>query len=186
MISLYLGGARSGKSGLAEQYIHDQTAIIEALHRDQPDRAAQVISYIATAVAHPTMLERIALHQSRRPDSWLCIEEPLDLVGVIERRNTDNHWIIIDCLTLWLTNQLMSSNNLIQQCDDLVAALKRTQANVILVSTEIGLGLIPDDDMSIEFAIASGGLHQSIANIADRVAYCQSGIELMIKDISSC
>jgi adenosylcobinamide kinase/adenosylcobinamide-phosphate guanylyltransferase len=192
MISLYLGGARSGKSGLAEQFLHEQTNICERDHSceqnnlSEKGHIAHVISYVATATMHPTMAERIALHQARRPSHWHCIEEPLDLIGVLEGHNSKNHWIMIDCLTLWLTNQLMSDHHLPQQCADLVTTLQHTQANVILVSTEVGLGLILDDDMSLSFAIASGELHQSIANIADRVAYCQSGMALMLKDSQPC
>ncbi|AZG73296.1 bifunctional adenosylcobinamide kinase/adenosylcobinamide-phosphate guanylyltransferase [Shewanella livingstonensis] len=168
MISLFIGGARSGKSGLAEAFITAQAQ-------------GEPIIYVATAEAAPSMQQRIALHQQRRPKEWAVIEEPYALVDVLLDNSDVNQWIIIDCLTLWLTNHLIAASDLKQQIARLIYGLQRTNANIVLVSTETGLGLIPDDEMSQQFVIASGELHQAVATCADNVIFCQANLANVLK-----
>ncbi|WP_028111085.1 bifunctional adenosylcobinamide kinase/adenosylcobinamide-phosphate guanylyltransferase [Ferrimonas futtsuensis] len=166
MIHLYLGGARSGKSTLAEE-----RACLWS---------GQVI-YVATARSHPSMAERIEQHRSRRPSNWQCIEEPLALAELIARADA-GQLLLIDCLTLWLTNQMMAGLDLSQARDQLVTALDSTSAEVVLVSTEVGQGLIPDDPMSRDFVAAAGELHQAIARVAQTVTFSQAGHPIVLKE----
>ncbi|MGB6137320.1 MAG: bifunctional adenosylcobinamide kinase/adenosylcobinamide-phosphate guanylyltransferase [Shewanella sp.] len=170
MISLFIGGARSGKSTLAEAFICAQAT-----------KAQQQITYVATAQAEPSMKQRIDLHQQRRPISWHLIEEPFDLVSLLIANQYSHQWLIIDCLTLWLTNHLIVGNDLNRQISKLIDGLKQTQANVVLVSTETGLSLVPKDSISQQFVIASGALHQAVATNADNVIFCQAGLANVLK-----
>lgn len=185
MISFYLGGARSGKSGLAEAWIKTNCS------------TEAKVTYVATARPYASMEDRIALHKAQRPSSWLCIEEPLELAHLLETTSVTNkaiseidneHWIIIDCLTLWLTNHMMNASNLKHEINSLCHVLSKYQGDsdthIILVSTEVGLGLIPEDDMSQEFVIASGALQQAVAAVADRVVFCQSGLPISLKGLA--
>ncbi|QIZ76267.1 bifunctional adenosylcobinamide kinase/adenosylcobinamide-phosphate guanylyltransferase [Ferrimonas lipolytica] len=169
MISLYLGGARSGKSGLAEDYLAEL------------DNGSHDIHYIATARQHPSMAQRIALHQQRRPAHWHCHECPLALIELLQQLDQPQALIIVDCLTLWLTNLMMASADLAAATEQLTQQLQQSRAEVILVSTEVGQGLIPDDPMSQAFVAASGELHQAIAAVADQVCFCQAGMPLQLK-----
>ncbi|BDY05241.1 bifunctional adenosylcobinamide kinase/adenosylcobinamide-phosphate guanylyltransferase [Ferrimonas sp. YFM] len=166
MIHLYLGGARSGKSSLAE---------------DRAYRWPGQVVYVATARSHPSMAERIELHRKRRPVSWHCIEEPLALAELIAQAQA-GQLLLIDCLTLWLTNQMMAEADLNQARDQLVTALASSAAEVVLVSTEVGQGLIPDDPMSQAFVAAAGELHQAIAQEANSVTFCQAGHPIVLKE----
>jgi len=167
MISLYIGGARSGKSGFAEQ---------EVIDIDLPT------TYIATATASVSMAERIALHREQRPDDWVTAEVPLELSETLTQLDSKQSVIIVDCLTLWLTNQLMAEHCLIDEIEHLCCTLTSLQCHLVLVSTEVGQSLIPDDEMSQQFVTASGLMHQKIAAIADRVSFCQSKIAICLKD----
>ncbi|GIU17025.1 MULTISPECIES: bifunctional adenosylcobinamide kinase/adenosylcobinamide-phosphate guanylyltransferase [unclassified Shewanella] len=180
MISLYLGGARSGKSGLAEQEVIN---------------AALPTTYIATANASISMAERIALHQAQRPSEWATKEVPLTLASSLLQLDCKQSIIIVDCLTLWLTNQMMATQeslarnlapvDVMQQIDLLCQTLVLLESHIVLVSTEVGQSLIPDDEMSQEFVHYSGMMHQKIAQIANRVCFCQAGIALTLKDDSA-
>ncbi|WOT06765.1 bifunctional adenosylcobinamide kinase/adenosylcobinamide-phosphate guanylyltransferase [Shewanella youngdeokensis] len=166
MISLYIGGARSGKSGLAEQ---------EVIAHTSPT------TYIATATPSTSMAERITLHQQQRPRSWTTLETPLALATALKSADQPNSVIIVDCLTLWLTNQLMAQNNLSEQIEQLCHTISSLQCHLVLVSTEVGQSLIPDDDMSQAFVAASGIMHQKIAAIADNVYFCQAKLAVNLK-----
>jgi adenosylcobinamide kinase/adenosylcobinamide-phosphate guanylyltransferase len=166
MISLYIGGARSGKSGLAEQEV-----ITHALPT----------TYIATATASASMAERITLHQQQRPSRWATLETPLALAAVLKKADQQHSVIIVDCLTLWLTNQLMAGHDLNAEIEQLCHTITSLQCHLVLVSTEVGQSLIPDDDMSQAFVSASGLMHQKIAAIADKVNFCQGKIAICLK-----
>ncbi|MGS0681600.1 bifunctional adenosylcobinamide kinase/adenosylcobinamide-phosphate guanylyltransferase [Shewanella sp. 125m-7] len=166
MISLYLGGARSGKSGLAEQEVID---------------AERETIYIATARASRSMADRISLHKAQRPNHWTTVEVPLELSRNLKALDAKQRIIIIDCLTLWLTNQLMVKHCLMEQIEQLCRTLNSLQCHVVLVSTEVGQSLIPDDEMSQQFVNFSGLMHQKIAAIADKVCFCQGGIAIPLK-----
>ena len=167
MISLYLGGARSGKSGHAEQ---------EVIESGLP------ASYIATARASQSMASRIALHQQQRPKTWATLEVPLALAETISQLDSQHGVIIVDCLTLWLTNQLMAKHDLVNKINQLCHTLSELKGQIVLVSTEVGQSLIPDDQMSQEFVHYSGLMHQQIAAIADKVTFVQSGRSISLKE----
>jgi adenosylcobinamide kinase/adenosylcobinamide-phosphate guanylyltransferase len=166
MISLYIGGARSGKSSLAEQHITQYQL---------------PTTYIATARNSQSMQARIVLHQAQRPSSWVTAEVPLELGQVLTQIDAPQTCIIVDCLTLWLTNQLMANTCLDTATTDLCLTLSNLQAHVVLVTTDVGQSLIPDDDMSQQFVCASGEMLQKIARIADNVTFCQAGLAIKLK-----
>ncbi|NRB24071.1 bifunctional adenosylcobinamide kinase/adenosylcobinamide-phosphate guanylyltransferase [Shewanella sp.] len=166
MISLYIGGARSGKSYLAEKEI---------------GQLQQATTYIATALNSASMQARIALHRHQRPSAWTTRETPIELSGTLRDIDCANRCIIIDCLTLWLTNQLMEEACLDTEIDRLCQTLLAMESHVVLVATEVGQSLIPLDDMSQEFVSASGEMLQKIATIADRVIFCQGALALVLK-----
>ncbi|MDO6620527.1 MULTISPECIES: bifunctional adenosylcobinamide kinase/adenosylcobinamide-phosphate guanylyltransferase [unclassified Shewanella] len=166
MISFYLGGARSGKSSLAELEV-SQTRL--------------PVLYIATSRPSASMQERIRLHKQQRPDSWQTLEVPVDLVTSLIKHDKPEQTIIIDCLTLWLTNQLLAQHCLKQAIEELAKTLANMQSHCVLVSTECGQSLIPEDKMSQLFVNASGEMHQIIAEIADKVTFCQSKIANTLK-----
>ncbi|MFI7913727.1 bifunctional adenosylcobinamide kinase/adenosylcobinamide-phosphate guanylyltransferase, partial [Acinetobacter baumannii] len=136
MLQLILGGARSGKSRLAEQ-----TAISMQL----------AVTYVATAQAlDPEMQSRIAHHQNQRPAHWSLVEEPLFLAKTLQKIDRPNQIILVDCLTLWLTNLLLLEDQNIQQfeCEQLLKILPTLESEVILVSNETGLGVVPLGEIS--------------------------------------
>lgn len=169
MIDLILGGARSGKSRLAEQ---------RAISSGLP------VTYIATATAGDgEMSERIAHHQSRRPDHWELIEEPLQLATALEQAAAPARCLLVDCLTLWVSNWLMQEDPAKFEVarNDLLAALQATSHHIILVSNETGMGVIPLGRLSRDFVDLSGWLHQDIAALADNVILTVAGLPLPLK-----
>lgn len=166
MISLYIGGTRSGKSGLAEQEVI---------------KYALPTTYIATATVSASMAERISLHQQQRPSHWTTLETPLALAAALKSADKPHRVIIVDCLTLWLTNQLMAGHDLNAEIVLLCHTINSLQCHLVLVSTEVGQSLIPDDDMSQAFVAASGLMHQKIASIADSVYFCQAKMAISLK-----
>ncbi|MBR9727948.1 bifunctional adenosylcobinamide kinase/adenosylcobinamide-phosphate guanylyltransferase [Shewanella intestini] len=169
MISLYIGGARSGKSAMAEQ------ALASCI--------TQPITYIATANATRSMSARIALHQQQRPSQWQTLEAPLALAETLQQIDYPDNVIIVDCLTLWLTNQLLAKHNLTAAVTQLCNTLRTTNSHIVLVSTDVGQSLIPDDDMSRAFVNASGLMLQHISAIADNVYYCQAKQPIVLKGL---
>ena len=150
MLQLILGGARSGKSRLAEQ-----TAISMQL----------AVTYVATAQAlDPEMQSRIVHHQNQRPAHWSLVEEPLFLAKTLQKIDRPNQIILVDCLTLWLTNLLLLEDQNIQQfeCEQLLRVLPTLQSEIILVSNETGLGVVPLGEISRRFVDEAGRLHQAL------------------------
>lgn len=169
MIQLILGGARSGKSRLAEQY-----AIQSGLE----------VSYIATAQAHDDeMRDRIRHHQQQRPSDWKVIEEPLNLAKTLLAIDHPQQLILVDCLTLWMSNLLLLEDPSVQvtQCQELLEILPQLKAEIILVSNETGLGVVPIGQLSRRFVDESGRLHQQLGQIADRVLFCVAGFPMTLK-----
>ena len=161
-VTLILGGARSGKTA-------------RALALAAPPRA-----YVATATAgDEEMAARIAAHKAERGDEWDLIEAPLDLVGAI--RAAAGRTLLIDCLTLWLSNLMAAERDVAAEVDALVAALGAAEAPVILVSNEIGLGLVPMDALSRRFRDEQGRLNQRVAAAADRVEFVAAGLPIRLK-----
>ena len=169
MMQLILGGARSGKSRLAEQIAKDSNLNV---------------TYIATAQAFDhEMQARIDHHQAQRPGHWTVIEEPLYLADCLIELDQPNQLILVDCLTLWMSNLLMHENAELQmqQCQKLLDIVPILQAEVILVSNETGLGVIPMGEISRKFVDESGRLHQQLGQIAEKVIFCVAGFPMMLK-----
>ena len=169
MLQLILGGARSGKSRLAEQ-----TA----------KAFGQTVIYIATAQANDAEMQlRIQHHQQQRPNEWQLIEESLYLAECLEKNDAAEQIFLVDCLTLWMSNLLMHSNPDLQmdQCRKLLAILPKLKSDIILVSNETGLGVVPMGEITRKFVDESGRLHQQLGQIAEKVVFCVAGFPMILK-----
>ncbi|MGY3610334.1 MULTISPECIES: bifunctional adenosylcobinamide kinase/adenosylcobinamide-phosphate guanylyltransferase [unclassified Bradyrhizobium] len=165
-IVLITGGARSGKSRRAEARAHTY-----------PGRPV----YIATAEAlDAEMEERIARHRARRGDDWIEREAPLDLVQALNK--TDGGGArLVDCLTLWLSNLLHAGRNWSDDAALLTDALGWQQSSVVLVTNEVGLGIVPDNALARVFRDAAGLLNQQVAAVADEVEFVVAGLPMKVK-----
>ena len=165
-IILITGGARSGKSTRAE-------ARVRAL-------AGQPV-YIATAEAlDDEMSERIARHRARRGTEWIEREVPLELVSALAA--TDGGGArLVDCLTLWLSNLLHAERDWSQETSMLAEALKRQRSPVVLVTNEVGLGIVPDNALARRFRDAAGLMNQIVAGVADEVEFVVAGLPMRVK-----
>lgn len=168
MTHLILGGARSGKSRYAEQLA---TA------------SQQTVSVIVTAQAHDDeMAQRIAHHQASRPAHWQVIEAPLDLAAALQLHTRDGHCIIVDCLTLWLTNLLCQAPDQLQhERDTLLSLLPALPGTILLVSNEVGMGIIPMGELTRRFVDEAGWLNQAVAGVCERVTLVAAGLPLALK-----
>lgn len=175
-LTLVLGGARSGKSRHAQ-------ALAEAAAQDSAGR----LVYIATAQGGDgEMRARIAQHQLDRGEAWETVEAPVDLAGALRHAGDGaadgaKAIILVDCLTLWLSNLMGARENIPEACDDLVAQLHGLSGRVIFVSNEVGLGIVPDNALAREFRDHAGRLHQAIAEVADRVLFVAAGLPMQMK-----
>ncbi|MTJ79536.1 MAG: bifunctional adenosylcobinamide kinase/adenosylcobinamide-phosphate guanylyltransferase [Telmatospirillum sp.] len=164
-LTLVLGGTRSGKSAYAEGLLTGHDGRI----------------YIATGQAGDTeMTERIRKHRDRRGDAWTTVEEPLDLAGALRR--TDGRPVLVDCLTLWLTNLLFSDADIDDAIRRLTDTLPALAGPVVFVSNEIGLGVVPDNALSRRFRDDAGRLNQAVAACCQRVVFVAAGLPLPLKD----
>ena len=168
MLTLILGGARSGKSRLALQ---------------RAEASGKPVAFIATAQAHDAeMADRIARHQAERPAHWTTVEAPLDLAGAIQSAQAG--CIVVDCLTLWLTNCLCQPDPAAfdsQRAALLAALAARSDAELILVSNETGLGIVPLGALTRRFVDEAGWLNQDLARLADDVIFVAAGLPLVLK-----
>ncbi|MER9596834.1 bifunctional adenosylcobinamide kinase/adenosylcobinamide-phosphate guanylyltransferase [Mesorhizobium sp. M0244] len=138
-------------------------------------------SYIATAQAYDEeMHQRIALHRSRRGAGWTTIEAPLDLAGAIGAL-PDGQPVLIDCLTLWLTNHMLAEHNCDAECRGLADVLSRPRGPWFVVSNEVGQGIVPDNALARRFRDAAGRLNQDVASVADTVLLMVAGLPLKVK-----
>ncbi|QIG98871.1 MULTISPECIES: bifunctional adenosylcobinamide kinase/adenosylcobinamide-phosphate guanylyltransferase [unclassified Bradyrhizobium] len=165
-VILITGGARSGKSRRAE---------LRA--RSFPERPV----YIATAEAlDAEMDERIAKHRARRGSDWIEREVPLDLVAALSE--TDGGGArLVDCLTLWLSNLLHAERDWTEEVTRLADALPRQHSPVVLVTNEVGLGIVPDNALARSFRDAAGIMNQTIAGVADEVEFVVAGLPVKLK-----
>lgn len=165
-ITFVLGGARSGKSRYAESVVA---------------RSPRPWVYIATAEARDDeMALRIAEHRTRRGTEWQTIEVPLELPQAIEAAQT-GATLLVDCLTLWLSNVMHGAFDIDVATQQLEEALERRDGNIVLVSNEVGLGLVPDTALGRAFRDAQGRLNQRVAAIAGRVVFMVAGQPLIVK-----
>ena len=172
-VTLVLGGARSGKS------THAERLVTGTLHGGAPRPAV----YIATAEAGDVeMATRIMAHRARRGVGWTTIEEPLKLADVLEQEAARGQPILVDCLTLWLSNLMHAGEDIDQATDELVQSLDDHNQPVVFVSNEVGLGIVPDTPLGRSFRDAMGRLNMRIAERADRVILMAAGLPLVMKD----
>ncbi len=166
MISLFLGGARSGKS--------DRALTIDA------EYAAQY--FVATAeVTDEEFAERIARHQAERSSNWQTIEAPVQLVEAIGQINHADSIIVVDCLTVWLGNLMHYQKDLDAEIERLLEYIASFKGELRLVSNEVGLGVVPETPMGRRFRDQQGRLNKQIASIADRVELLVAGIPMVVK-----
>jgi len=168
-VTLVLGGARSGKSRYAER-------LIEA--------AATRGTYIATAEpGDAEMMSRIEVHRTRRcGDFWHTVEAPLEVASVIAKEATTDRPLLVDCLTLWLSNLLLADKCVETETRSLCAVLREAAGPIVLVANEVGLGLVPETPLGRRFRDAAGRLNQEIAALADRVIFVAAGLPLVLKE----
>ncbi|MDQ0320681.1 adenosylcobinamide kinase/adenosylcobinamide-phosphate guanylyltransferase [Pararhizobium capsulatum DSM 1112] len=164
---LVLGGARSGKSAFAEDLVAES-----GLERH----------YIATGRAwDDEMRERIAAHRTQRGEGWTTHEEPLDLVGRLAEIDAPGCVVLVDCLTLWVTNLMLDERDIPVEFARLVDLLSCLEARVVFVSNEVGLGIVPENRMARDFRDHAGRLHQSVAARCVEVYFIAAGLPLKMK-----
>ena len=181
-VHLVLGGARSGKSRFAEEIAVE---------------SGKEVVYVATATVYDNeMQERINRHINDRSKHWLTIEEPLHLAEVLKQYASENTCLLVDCLTLWLTNVLMAEQSfetensldagqevkcLADYKEELLSVLNTLPGQVVLVSNEVGQGIVPMGELSRRFVDEAGWLHQDIARIAQQVTFVVAGLPMQLK-----
>ena len=170
-LTLVLGGVRSGKSRFAEGLILG---------------AAESALYLATAEAgtsarDPEMRHRIEQHKTRRGKRWETIEPPLDLAAALQDHCRTDRPILVDCLTLWLSNILAAGRDVANEIRSLLDAVAGLEGTVIFVSNEVGLGVVPQNALARQFCDHAGTLHQELAAQADQVVFVTAGLPLYLK-----
>lgn len=165
-VSLILGGARSGKSTYAERLI-EATGLPKV--------------YIATAQAFDAeMQQRISEHQARR-NGWQTIDSPINLAEAIHKQRGLGNAVLVDCLTLWLTNLLMAEHDIASAFHILISVLRAADHPLVLVSNEVGLGIVPENALARSFRDHTGRLHQMIAVEASQVHFIAAGLPIKLK-----
>jgi adenosylcobinamide kinase / adenosylcobinamide-phosphate guanylyltransferase len=169
-VTLVLGGARSGKSRYAQQ-------LAEQSHR---------VVLVATAkVTDDEMHAKIERHREDRPKNWLTVEEPLELAKVLEEHERNSEVIVVDCLTIFAANLLETegenSEAIDRRVEVLCAALQRVQCNVVLVSNEVGSGVVPAYPLGRRYRDVLGEMNQKVARVADDVVLMVAGLPLALK-----
>ncbi|HOB60905.1 MAG TPA: bifunctional adenosylcobinamide kinase/adenosylcobinamide-phosphate guanylyltransferase [Candidatus Competibacteraceae bacterium] len=169
MKEFILGGARSGKSAFAQS---------QALASGLP------VTYLATAQAGDAeMAERITRHRAERPSDWGLIEEPLALATALHTHAAADRCLLVDCLTLWLSNLLAAGDEtLAAETQALLSLLPALPGRILLVSNEVGQGIVPAHPLARRFRDEAGRLHQAIAQRCDRVSFVIAGLPLTLKD----
>ncbi|AZD03801.1 bifunctional adenosylcobinamide kinase/adenosylcobinamide-phosphate guanylyltransferase [Pseudomonas chlororaphis] len=169
MLQLILGGARSGKSRLAEKLAGE---------------SGLAVTYIATSQAlDGEMNQRIAHHRERRPAQWALIEEPLELARVLRENASAERCLLVDCLTLWLTNLLLleDTQRLASEREALLECLALLPGEIIFVSNETGMGVVPLGELTRRYVDEAGWLHQALAERCQRVVLTVAGLPLTLK-----
>jgi adenosylcobinamide kinase/adenosylcobinamide-phosphate guanylyltransferase len=164
---LVLGGARSGKSRIAQQMCENTKT-----------RGV----YIATAQAYDDeMRARIAQHQGDRDSFWSTFEAPFDLPQAVRSVTGEGHVVLVDCLTLWLSNVMLAEREVAAAIDALCSSIAAASGPVVLVSNEVGNGIVPDNALARRFRDAQGRLNQAVADVCDRVILVVAGCPLLVK-----
>ena len=170
-VTFVLGGARSGKSAFAEQL-----ATATGLERH----------YVATGQAHDDeMRERIARHRADRGAGWTTHEVPDELAACLRRIGAPDHVVLVDCLTLWLTNLMAAGRSAETDVAELIDAIAASRAAIVLISNEVGWGIVPDNALARRFRDEAGRMHQNLAERADAVAAVMAGLPMVLKGPAS-
>jgi adenosylcobinamide kinase/adenosylcobinamide-phosphate guanylyltransferase len=166
-VTLVLGGARSGKSAFAER--------VTVLH-------PRGCVYVATAeIGDDEMAERVRKHQARREAHWRTVEAPRDIGAAIVAETEQGAAVLVDCLTLWLSNVMAAERDPANETEELIRALGQAGGPVVFVSNEVGLGIVPDNALARAFRDHAGRLNQRIAEIANDVFFVAAGLPLRLK-----
>ncbi|MGF0538323.1 bifunctional adenosylcobinamide kinase/adenosylcobinamide-phosphate guanylyltransferase [Agrobacterium sp. ES01] len=166
-VTFVLGGARSGKSRFAENIVTDTCL----------DR-----HYIATGQAFDDeMRARIAAHRSDRGEGWITHEAPLELVETLTSSSASQNAVLVDCLTLWVSNLMLADKDVEGQSAGLADCLRHLSGEIVIVANEVGLGIVPDNRMARKFRDHAGRLNQMIAAQADTVYFVAAGLPLKMK-----
>jgi adenosylcobinamide kinase/adenosylcobinamide-phosphate guanylyltransferase len=166
-VTLVLGGARSGKSRFAE-------SLMARVPRNRV--------YLATAeIFDDEMAERVRLHKEQRGPDWRTIESPLDLADTLIRETDRGDAVLVDCLTLWLSNLMGAERDIAAETNQLIAALPQLGGPVIFVANEVGLGIVPENALARRFRDHAGRLNQAIAAAADQAFFIAAGLPLRLK-----
>jgi adenosylcobinamide kinase/adenosylcobinamide-phosphate guanylyltransferase len=165
-VTLVLGGARSGKSMFAEELVARRGPGV----------------YLATATAGDAeMEERIRRHRERRGAAWRTVEEPLDVAAALDRHAGPDHAVLVDCLTLWLSNLMGAGRDVEAEMARLAGALAGLKGPVVFVSNEVGLGIVPDNALARAFRDHAGRLHQAVGESAGLVVFMVAGLPVVVK-----
>ncbi|MFA6031639.1 MULTISPECIES: bifunctional adenosylcobinamide kinase/adenosylcobinamide-phosphate guanylyltransferase [unclassified Sphingomonas] len=170
-VVFFLGGARSGKSRLAQE-----------LAEKLADSQTVAPVYLATGQTFDAeMTERIARHRADRGPRWRTVECPINLPEAIGKEAVDGNVVLVDCLTLWVSNLLLSDVDIIQASDRLLSAIGNARCPLVIVSNEVGLGIVPDNALARRFRDEAGRLHQCVAATADKVFFVAAGLSVSMK-----
>nr|WP_258570867.1 bifunctional adenosylcobinamide kinase/adenosylcobinamide-phosphate guanylyltransferase [Flavimaribacter sediminis] len=165
---MVLGGARSGKSRFAERLV---------------DASGLGAVYVATARLgeDEEMTTRIDHHRARRGPDWTTLEEPLLLPELLVREAGGDRVILVDCLTLWITNLMLEALDVEARCDELAERVANLPGIIILVSNEVGMGIVPENRMARDFRDHAGRLHQKLGEVVDEVYLVAAGLPMKLK-----
>lgn len=169
MKHLVLGGVRSGKSAFAQE---------------QVAASGKSVCYVATSqVWDDDMADRVRLHKDNRPTEWQLIEEPLALARVLHSLNSPDQAVIVECFTLWMTNLLCLEDEarLEEEKQALLKAVETFEGDLVLVSSEVGLGIMPMNALARRFGDETGAMNQALAKLTDRVTFVAAGLPLKLK-----
>jgi len=174
-ITLILGGARSGKSNYA---------------LEEADKYGKKVAFVATCTpCDEEMAERIRLHKSRRPAHWKTFEEPRALAALLDKIGAQFDAVVIDCLTLFESNLLsdgLSDEAVEKEICNMLKALRSARCKSIIISNEVGLGVVPQNQLARRFRDLAGRLNQLVAKEADEVFFMASGIPITMKGAKRC
>ncbi|MBI1811614.1 MAG: bifunctional adenosylcobinamide kinase/adenosylcobinamide-phosphate guanylyltransferase [Nitrospirae bacterium] len=184
MITFIIGGARSGKSSFALNLANNYTSAKEGVRGRDEISSTPKKAYIATAQAlDDEMRERIEKHKKERPEEWMTFEEPLNITTLIKDIQDQYEVILLDCLTLWLSNLMLNNFDTNKEIESLINALRLTPnaPRMFIVSNEVGMGIVPENELSRRFRDLAGYLNRKVAEIADEAYLVTAGIPIKIK-----
>ena len=169
MRELILGGARSGKSALAVRLAR---------------ASGLAVTFVATATAGDAeMAERIARHRAARPPSWRVVEVPIALAAALRAECAPDRIVVVDCLTLWLSNLMLAEAPLAPERAALLDVLPALPGRIVLVANEVGLGIVPENALARRFRDEQGALNQTVASRCERVTLVAAGVALVLKGL---